>query len=77
MTRDLVQVREEGQTVPVGFLPAEPGEYEFACQMWDVSGADRRGAMKYGSRLRYIKGGSLCCSSGIPVAAGSPTNGWA
>ena len=23
----------EGQTVPVEFLPAEPGEYEFACQM--------------------------------------------
>jgi plastocyanin domain-containing protein len=23
----------EGQTVPVEFLPAQPGEYEFACQM--------------------------------------------
>ena len=23
----------EGQTVPVEFLPTEPGEYEFACQM--------------------------------------------
>ena len=23
----------EGQMVPVEFLPAEPGEYEFACQM--------------------------------------------
>jgi len=23
----------EGQTVPVEFLPKEPGEYEFACQM--------------------------------------------
>ena len=23
----------EGQTVPVEFLPAEPGEYEFTCQM--------------------------------------------
>ena len=23
----------EGQTVPIEFLPAEPGEYEFACQM--------------------------------------------
>lgn len=23
----------EGQTVPVEFMPAEPGEYEFACQM--------------------------------------------
>lgn len=23
----------EGQTVPVEFLPAEPGEYEFPCQM--------------------------------------------
>lgn len=23
----------EGQTVPVEFLPQEPGEYEFACQM--------------------------------------------
>ena len=35
MTRVLVQVREapRGQTVPVEFLPAAPGEYEFACQM--------------------------------------------
>lgn len=23
----------EGETVPVEFLPKEPGEYEFACQM--------------------------------------------
>ncbi len=23
----------EGQTVPLEFLPAEPGEYEFGCQM--------------------------------------------
>jgi len=23
----------EGQTVPIEFLPAETGEYEFACQM--------------------------------------------
>jgi plastocyanin domain-containing protein len=23
----------EGETVPVEFMPAEPGEYEFACQM--------------------------------------------
>jgi len=23
----------EGETVPVEFLPTEPGEYEFACQM--------------------------------------------
>lgn len=23
----------EGQTVPIEFRPAEPGEYEFACQM--------------------------------------------
>jgi plastocyanin domain-containing protein len=23
----------EGQTVPVEFMPSEPGEYEFACQM--------------------------------------------
>lgn len=23
----------EGQTVPIEFLPTEPGEYEFACQM--------------------------------------------
>ncbi len=23
----------EGQTVPIEFLPDEPGEYEFACQM--------------------------------------------
>jgi plastocyanin domain-containing protein len=23
----------EGETVPVEFLPNEPGEYEFACQM--------------------------------------------
>jgi len=23
----------EGQTVPVEFLPTEPGEYDFACQM--------------------------------------------
>jgi len=23
----------EGHTVPIEFLPAEPGEYEFACQM--------------------------------------------
>ena len=23
----------EGQTVPIEFLPAEPGEYEFACPM--------------------------------------------
>jgi len=23
----------EGKTVPIEFLPNEPGEYEFACQM--------------------------------------------
>jgi plastocyanin domain-containing protein len=28
----------EGQTVPVEFLPKEPGEYEFACQMGMIRG---------------------------------------
>jgi plastocyanin domain-containing protein len=28
----------EGETVPVEFLPAEPGEYEFACQMGMLRG---------------------------------------
>ena len=28
----------EGETVPVEFLPKEPGEYEFACQMGMVRG---------------------------------------
>lgn len=28
----------EGETVPVEFLPQEPGEYEFACQMGMLRG---------------------------------------
>src|SRR5574341_1819355 len=28
----------EGETVPVEFLPTEPGEYEFACQMGMLRG---------------------------------------
>ncbi len=28
----------EGETVPVEFLPKEPGEYEFACQMGMLRG---------------------------------------
>ena len=28
----------EGKTVPVEFLPKEPGEYEFACQMGMIRG---------------------------------------
>ncbi len=28
----------EGQVVPVEFLPKEPGEYEFACQMGMIRG---------------------------------------
>jgi plastocyanin domain-containing protein len=28
----------EGETVPVEFLPSEPGEYEFACQMGMLRG---------------------------------------
>jgi plastocyanin domain-containing protein len=28
----------EGETVPVEFMPAEPGEYEFACQMGMLRG---------------------------------------
>ena len=28
----------EGQTVPVEFLPKEPGEFEFACQMGMIRG---------------------------------------
>jgi plastocyanin domain-containing protein len=28
----------EGETVPVEFLPSEPGEYEFACQMGMIRG---------------------------------------
>ena len=28
----------EGETVPVEFLPKEPGEYEFACQMGMIRG---------------------------------------
>jgi plastocyanin domain-containing protein len=28
----------EGETVPVEFLPNEPGEYEFACQMGMIRG---------------------------------------
>ncbi len=28
----------EGQTVPIEFLPKEPGEFEFACQMGMIRG---------------------------------------
>ena len=28
----------EGETIPVEFLPEEPGEYEFACQMGMIRG---------------------------------------
>jgi plastocyanin domain-containing protein len=28
----------EGETIPVEFLPNEPGEYEFACQMGMIRG---------------------------------------
>jgi len=28
----------EGETVPVEFLPGDPGEYEFACQMGMIRG---------------------------------------
>jgi plastocyanin domain-containing protein len=28
----------EGETVPVEFLPKQPGEYEFACQMGMLRG---------------------------------------
>jgi len=33
-----VLANPEGETVPVEFLPKEPGEFEFACQMGMIRG---------------------------------------